>query len=200
MYAYLKIWRDVRERVILPDGTSVLVADGEGQPRARAWVRAEERARTDEQTAPDPVVETAQDELDRLAEEHRAWQQKLDAALSSSRSITHGRAIREAFVAEHPEPLAPSDPTNGARTTEGSGIEMPPVTREHWWVAQLADGEQRPLSPHEPLPLDAIATHLSELEQDRWSVVDAQFRRAVSHSDTTSHTIEQGAMYLLHRA
>jgi hypothetical protein len=188
MYAYLSVLVDDCDVVVFPDGATTVVARGEGAQTAGTWTVPPADARA---LSPDPFLE-------RRRAEHKAWSERLDAALTGG-SIMANRLLREAFIRDTPEPAIDAA-AGGAEPAEAA----PRVLPERWWRAlvELESGNVvRWLAPAgDPLPRTAIAGALSELSGRGWSLRHVSEDRRAVHDDEDTRTEVTGAWFLLEQA
>jgi hypothetical protein len=186
VFVYLTVAPTECDIVDFADGSQIVTSRGNG-----AAVAA---------TAGDPSVPVAVVPDERLARQqaaHREWAERLDRALDASTSITHARMIREAFVAENPEPAV-----DGA-IPDDSAHPVAQVSEGRWWCARVGHpdvGFETWLADADSgYPLAGVAAILGELGDRGWDLRHvAEDRRAV-HDGTSSRAELIGARFLLHR-
>jgi hypothetical protein len=190
MYRYLNVAARDCDVVDLPDGSRAVVPRGEGDAFAQGWI-ADHSSR-----ASAPHEEHDRDaEHERQQAVHREWARRLDEAMDASTSIAHGRMLREAFVADNPEPLlgGADPPAETARASPG-----------RWWCASLGDGPEpfvawlADVGAGDGYPRDAVARALSELEGQGWTVRHVSEDRRAVHDADASHAVVIAAWFLLH--
>jgi hypothetical protein len=178
VFSYLIVAPRDCDVVSFPNGSRTVTARGAGAQAAADPAAAPSAPTDDERTT-------------RLQAAHREWAERLDRALDASTSISHARMIREAFVAENPEPQL-----------DGAAEEGPSIEEARWWCATCegADVEAWLAEADAEYPLRAVARVLSELERDGWELRHVAEDKRVVHDESASRAELTGARFLLRHA
>jgi hypothetical protein len=190
MYVYLSVnprWCDIAD---CPDGSRVVLSRGGGEAFALAW---DARGGSGPAVESVPTSETQRRVRERAA--HRGWSARLETALEASTSISHGRMIREAFLAENPEPAVDGPASDAAHS------ETVRVSPGRWWCARLEDGPESFEAwlgdAEDGYPRTAVAHALSELCERGWEVRHVSEERRAVHEGESSRAEVIGAWFLL---
>jgi hypothetical protein len=192
MYAYLSVFPRDCDIVEQTTGEFVVVARGDGDAArvaAAFGIGASEPATEEDLEAREQAARVA-----RRQEARREWQARLDQALDASTSISHARMIREAFMAENPEPAAESI----------GAPEAPQVQPGRWWCARLEDApgdlERWLADAGDEYPRVPVARVLSELRAHGWEVRHVSEEKVAVHDGDSSRAEVVGAWFLLEQA